>query len=499
MSKTFLGIDVSTSGVKALLIDAQGKVLGEANTEQPFDSPKPLWIEQDPQVWWQSTLSSLRKLGAQPGIDLSTVGAIGMTGQMHGLTLLDENDAVLRPAILWNDQRTGEQCDTIRERVGAQRLVQICGNDAMTGFTAPKILWVAENEPEIYARIAHILLPKDFVRWKLTGVKAMDCADGSGTILFDLAKRSWSPELLEILNIRAEWLPPVFEGPEITGLVSPEAAAETGIPAGTPVVAGGGDQAAGAVGVGAIEPGIVSLVLGTSGVVFAATGHPFTEKEGKLQAFCHASPGKWHLMGVVNAAGGSLRWFRDTFTPGMGYDELLKPAEQVPPGCEGLFFVPYLTGERTPHSDPYARGAFSGLTIRHGFPHLTRAVVEGISFALRDVFDRMSQAGLPPVRQLRVSGGGARSPLWCRILAGIFDAELVTVNTSEAAAYGAALLAGVGTENWKTVEEACTQTIHITGSTQPVAADVQAYAKAYPLYQAHYPALHDINHAMRDL
>ena len=374
--KYLLGIDVSTTGCKALLIDPAGNVAGVANTENPLSTPQPLWSEQDPADWWTGTVSSIRQVLQDTGVSGTDVQGVGLTGQMHGLTLLDEAGKVLRPAILWNDQRTGAQCDEIRARLGKARLIEITGNDALTGFTAPKILWVQQNEPEVMAKTRHILLPKDYVRYLLTGDFAMDKADAAGTILLDIKTRQWSPEMLKALDLPAAWLPATYEGPEVTGVISEAAAQLTGLKAGTPVIAGGGDQAAGAVGSGAVQQGIVSLALGTSGVVFATTDQPFIEPEGRLHAFCHSVPGRWHLMGVMLSAAGSLRWYRDTFAPGMGYDELLAPAANVPAGSEGLLFLPYLTGERTPHPDPLARGAFVGLTVRHGLPHMTRAVLE---------------------------------------------------------------------------------------------------------------------------
>jgi len=491
-----LGIDVSTTGVKALLVAADGQVVGSANTEQPLYTPQPLWSEQDPADWWNGAVNSVRQVLAQTGVDGSQVAAVGLTGQMHGLTLLDRQGQVLRPAILWNDGRTAEQCDEIRARLGKERLVAITGNDALTGFTAPKILWVRQHEPQVYARVAHILLPKDYVRYRLTGGFAVDCADGAGMILMDIKKRAWSGEVLDALQIPADWLPQVFEGPQVTGVISAEAAQLTGLKAGTPVVGGGGDQAAGAVGVGAVQPGVVSLALGTSGVVFASTPSPFIEPQGRLHAFCHAVPGRWHLMGVMLSAAGSLRWYRDTFHPGQDYDSLLAPAAAIPAGCEGLLFLPYLTGERTPHPDPLARGAFAGLTIRHNQAHLVRAVLEGVAFGLRDSFELMKQAGQKEIRQVRVSGGGARSPLWRQILADVLGAELVTVNTTEGAAYGSALLAGVGAGLWPDVDAACQATVRLTGSTAPLPGDQAAYEKYYALYRQLYPALKEISHAL---
>ncbi len=484
----FLGIDVSTTSAKALLIDEHGQVVSSASTPLTLSTPRPLWSEQDPHEWWAGTVTSIRKVLAQAGVDGKAVAAVGLTGQMHGLVLLDDQGEVLRPAILWNDQRTAAQCDEIHRRLGKQRLIQITGNVALTGFTAPKILWVNQNEPEVYRRARHILLPKDYARFRLTGEYAMDKADGSGTILFDLRKRDWSPEVLAALDIPAAWLPPTFEGPEVTSRVSAAAAAETGLLAGTPVMAGGGDQAAGAVGVGVVEPGIVSLVMGTSGVVFASTDQPLIEPQGRLHAFCHAAPGYWHLMGVMLSAAGSLQWYHDTLAPQTGFDELVAEAAQAPAGCEGLYFLPYLTGERTPYPDPLARGAWVGLTVRHQRAHLTRAVLEGVAYGLKDSFTLIQQAGLGEFKQVRLSGGGVKSPLWRQILASVLDAELMTVNTTEGAAYGAALCAGVGAGAWPSVPAACAATIHITGSTAPD-ENVETYQKLYPGYQELYPAL----------
>jgi xylulokinase len=416
------------------------------------------------------------------------VKAIGLTGQMHGLVLLDDGGRVLRPAILWNDGRTAAECDEIRQRVGRQRLIQITGNDALTGFTAPKILWVKNNEPAVYRHIRHILLPKDYVRFRLTGTPAMDKADGSGTILFDLKSRNWSPEVVETLEINPDWLPPTFEGTAVTGILSAEAAELTGLVAGTPLIAGGGDQAAGAVGVGAVEPGIVSLALGTSGVVFASADEPVIEPDGRLHAFCHAVPDKWHMMGVMLSAAGSLRWFRDTLAPGKEFESLVGAAESIPAGSEGLLYLPYLTGERTPHPDPLARAGFIGLTVRHTRDHMTRAVLEGVAFGLRDSFELMSKAGLPPAEQVRVSGGGARSRLWRQILADVLQAELVTVNTTEGAAYGAALLAAVGMDAFGSVSEACAAAVRVTGSDSP-GTNGETYQALYPFYRQLYPAL----------
>jgi len=490
MSKTyFLGIDVSTTSSKALLVGENGAVVATASAPHTLQAPKPLWSEQDPREWWQASATAVRTVLQQAGVRGESVQAVGLTGQMHGLVLLDEAGQVLRPAILWNDQRTQSQCDEIHRRIGRARFIQITGNVALTGFTAPKILWVQENEPEVYAKVRHVLLPKDTIRFQLTGEYGMDKADGSGTVLFDLKQRAWSAEVLAALGIPASWMPPTFEGPEFTGRITRAAASATGLREGTPVAAGGGDQAAQAVGVGAVEPGVVALTVGTSGVVFATTPSALVETEGRLHAFCHAVPGMWHFMGVMLSAAGSLQWYRDTLAPGMSFDDLLHEAEPVPAGSEGLQFLPYLSGERTPYPDPLARGAFVGLTLRHGRGHLTRALLEGVSFGLKDSFTLIQNAGLGGIRQVRASGGGTKGALWRQILTSVLEAELVTVNTTEGAAFGAALLAGVGAKAWPDVPAACAAAVHVTGSTRPDPAQVAAYRQAYPLYRELYPAL----------
>lgn len=485
----FLGIDTSTTSSKALLIDENGEVISVASNPHTLQTPNPLWSEQDPREWWDAVATSIKSVLEKAGIGGEGIAAVGLTGQMHGLVLLDESGKVLRPAILWNDQRTQRQCDEIHRRIGKEKFVQITGNVALTGFTAPKILWVKENEPEVYAKAKHVLLPKDYVRYKLTGEYAMDKADGAGTVLFDLKKRNWSDEVLTALDIPHTWMPNTFEGTEFTGYITEEAATLTGLKAGTPVAAGGGDQAAGAVGVGAVEPGIVGLTVGTSGVVFATTPSALIEPEGRLHAFCHAVPGMWHFMGVMLSAAGSLQWYRDTLVPSLSFDDLLKEAEAIPAGSEGLQFLPYLSGERTPHPDPLARGAFIGLTLRHNRAHMTRAVLEGVAFGLKDSFVLIQNAGLGSITQVRASGGGTKGALWRRIMASVLEAELVTVNTAEGGAYGAALLAGVGAGQWTSVAEACSACIKITGSTQPVTAESDSYRKSYDVYRGLYPAL----------
>ncbi len=493
-----LGIDLSTTGAKALLIDEAGTVIASASTPLTLSTPHPLWAEQQPQDWWQATVASIRAALAMAAASGAEVRAVGLTGQMHGLALLDAQGEPLRPAILWNDQRTAAECDEIRARVGRSRLIAVTGNDALTGFTAPKVLWVRRHEPEVYARAAHILLPKDYIRYRLTGDFAMDKADGSGTLLFDLAARDWSPEVTAALDIPRSWLPPTHEGPEITGAISVEAAALTGLAAGTPVMAGGGDQAAQAVGVGAIEPGMAAVTLGTSGVVFAATATPLFEPEGRLHAFCHAVPGRWHLMGVMLSAAGSLQWLRDTLAPGVSFDALMAEAAQAPAGSEGLLFLPYLSGERTPHPDPLARGAWVGLTLRHTRAHMVRAVLEGVAFGLRDGFTLLARVGLGEMARARVSGGGARSPLWRTILASVLAIPLESVAASEGAAYGAALLAGVGAGVWPDVAAACTATIQSGEMTTPNGDWQAEYERLYPIYQSLYPALKPAFAALAD-
>lgn len=483
-----LGLDISTTGAKALIIAEDGSVIASHTTPQPISNPKPLWSEQDPHDWWDGIVASIRAVLSASNVAADAIRAIGLTGQMHGLVLQDTGGKVLRPAILWNDQRTQAQCDWMTERIGFARLIQLTGNRALTGFTAPKILWVREHEPDVYARAAHILLPKDYIRYRLTGDYAMDLSDAAGTSLLDVANRRWSQEVVDALEIPSAWLPKLYEGTEITGVVSAQGAAETGLKAGTPVVGGGGDQAAGAVGVGAVREGIISLVVGTSGVVFAPLARYSYEPEGRLHAFCHAAPGLWHFMGVMLSAAGSLQWFRDALAPGESFDALLAPANDIPAGSEGLLFLPYLTGERTPHPDPLARGAFVGLTVRHTRAHMARAVLEGVAFGLKDGFELMKSAGLPAQYTIRVSGGGAKSPLWRQILADVLGATLVTTHSTEGAAYGAALLAAVGAGIYPDVISACAAAIREGEHTEPSAASA-AYAHPYTLYRALYPAL----------
>jgi xylulokinase len=488
-----IGIDASTTATKALLIDERGSVVAVGSSSYDYQIPMPMWSEQDPTLWWDAAIESIRGVLEGSAVAASDVEAVGLTGQMHGSVLLDAEGEVIRPALLWNDQRTFAECDEIRERVGRERLIRITGNDALTGFTSPKLLWVRNNEPDNWSRLATVLLPKDYVRLRLTGTRALDVAGGSGTGLFDLGARTWSEEVLEDLDLDPSLFPPTFEGPEVTGEITAAAAEATGLLVGTPVVGGGGDQSANAVGVGAVSSGIVALSLGTSGVVFATSDGPTIEEQGRVHAFCHAVPGRWHMMGVMLSAAGSLRWLRDALAPESDFDELVRRAGEVDPGSEGLLFLPYLSGERTPHPDPRARGAFVGLTVGHDLRHMTRAVLEGVAFGLRDGLDLMIQAGVPAPGSIRASGGGVRSELWRQILADVLDARIDTVATEEGAAYGAALLASVGAGHHSSVDDAVTTMV----ASRPAATQselVGLYAEAHARYQSLYPALRPIFH-----
>ena len=490
-----IGIDTSTTATKAVLIDDAGAVVGMGVSEYDYEIPQPLWSEQDPALWWDGTVAAIRSVLSTTDVSGDDVAAIGLTGQMHGSVLLDAAGTVLRPAILWNDQRTAKACDEIREAVGSERLIAITGNDALTGFTAPKLVWVRDHEPAVWERIAHVLLPKDYVRLRLTGEYALDKADGAGTLLFDLAARDWSPEVLGALGIEPWWMPRTHEGPEVTGTVTPAAAELTGLRAGTPVVAGGGDQAANAVGVGAVDVGTVALSLGTSGVIFAPTDRPMRDPRGQVHAFCHAVPDRWHLMTVMLSAAGSLRWFRDALAPGEAFADLAVAAAEIAAGSDGLLFLPYLTGERSPHPDPLARGAFVGLTVTHDRRHLTRAVLEGVAFGLRDGLDQMIAAGMPAPTQIRASGGGTASPVWRQILADVLEADIATVETAEGAAFGAGILAAVGAGWYPSVGTAADAMVTATPVASP-GPEAPLYLERHALYRELYPALAPTFHRM---
>jgi xylulokinase len=488
-----LGLDIGTSGAKAIACDSHGAVLASALVEYPLSQPQPLWSEQDPADWWRGAREALRQVVAQVGGQ--SVGGLGLTGQMHGSVFLDASGAVIRPALLWNDQRTAAECAWITEQVGAERLIRIAGNPALTGFQAPKIVWLRNHEPEHFARVAQVLLPKDYIRLRLAGVSACDAADAAGTLLLDLARRDYSAEILTALDIPRAWLPQVFEGPAVTGGLQAGIAAELGLPAGLPVIAGGGDNAAAAIGTGVVRAGVVSSSIGTSGVVFAHSDTIALDPGGRLHTFCHSVPGQYHLMAVTLSAGGAFRWLRDVLGGGRDYAALTALAAEVPPGAEGLLFLPYLTGERTPHLDPYARGAFIGLTARHGLGHLARAVMEGVTFSLRDGVGIMRDLGVP-IHQIRATGGGAKSALWRQLQADIYDGEVVTLAAEEGPAYGAALLAGVGAGVFTDVHDAVARCVRVTGSTQPDPDRVARYAGVYALYRQQYPLLKDSLHRL---
>lgn len=495
-----LGIDVGTGGTRAVLLAETGRVVSAADAEHtPMSSPEIGWAEQDPQDWWRAACIAIKECLAKGGVQSGAIDAIGVTGQMHGSVLLDAEGQVLRPAIIWCDQRTEEQCREITRRVGAHRLIDLVANPALTGFTLPKILWVREHEPAIWARVRTILLPKDYVRFRLTGVKATDVADASGTLLFDVVNRRWSAEMLKIFEIKAELLPKVFESPEIASNVSKEGATATGLREGIPVAAGAGDQAAGAVGMGIVAPGDVSATIGTSGVVFAATSKPILEPEGRIHTFCHAVPGRWHVMGVTQGAGLSLRWFRDQFAVTQdnrkeSYEELTKVAEKTRAGSDGLLWAPYLMGERTPHLDPNARGALVGITAQHTRAHVIRAILEGVAFSLRDTFALFSVLNVP-VKSIRLGGGGARSPLWQQIQADVYAMAVELVAADEGGAYGAGLLAGVGIGVWPSVDEACKVAVHVAKRVQPIGHNVELMERQYLEFRKIYPALSTVARA----
>ena len=485
----FLGIDVGTSGTRALVIDPSGRIVGSATTEHvPFATPRSGWAEQDPADWWRATGDAVRGALAGAGLDGAGIAAVGLSGQMHGSTLLDDKDQVVRPALLWCDQRTGAECDAITAKVGAARLIELTLNPALTGFTLPKLLWVRRHEPVLWARVRSVLLPKDYVRFRLTGERATDVADASGTLLFDVANRRWSAEIAGLLDIDLALLPRAFESPDVTGTVSAAGAAATGLRPGTPVVAGGGDQAAGAVGMGIVEAGLVSATIGTSGVVFAATSKPALDPKGRVHTFCHAVPGMWHVMGVTQGAGLSLRWLRDMMGGGLTYDQLCEAAAGVPPGCDGARWTPYLMGERTPHLDPDARAALAGLTASHTRGHLVRAVLEGVTFSLQDSFAIFAEMGVP-VSGVRLGGGGAKSPLWRQIQADVYGHPAEIVEAEEGAAYGAAILAGVGAGAWPSVDGACKAIVKVATRVPPSPTAMAALRTVYADWRRIYPAL----------
>jgi xylulokinase len=492
----FLGIDVGTSGTRALVLGERGKIAASATEDhEPFASPKIGWAEQNPHDWWRACGVAVPKALAQAGLRGDDISCVGLSGQMHGAVMLDEKFDPVRPALIWCDVRTQKQCDELTDKIGAARLIQLTCNPALTNFTLTKFMWVREFEPQNWNRVRFVMLPKDYVRFRLTGERAIDVADASGTLLLDVAHRRWSKEVLQAAQIDERLLPALHESPDVCGKISWEGARATGLVVGTPVVAGAGDQAAGAVGMGIVVPGAVSATIGTSGVVFAATDRPALDAKGRLHTFCHAIPGCWHVMGVTQSAGLSLRWFRDQFgTRGDAsdpYESLTREAETIAPGCDGLLWTPYLMGERTPHLDADARAALVGLTASHTRAHVVRAILEGVAFSLKDTFTLFDQMHLP-VTGVRVGGGGARSRLWRQIQADVYGRGVETVEAEEGAAFGAAILAGVGAKAWSSVSEATNAIVRAADHSAPDPASVAVMNSSYAAYRRVYPATRTI-------
>jgi xylulokinase len=485
-----LGVDVGTGGTRAVLIDRTGRVLASfASEHAPIRSEHIGWAEQEPEDWWRAAREAIAGAMAASELPGAEIEAVGLTGQMHGCVMLDAEGEVLRPALIWCDQRTQPQCDWLTEKIGFERLIELTCNPALPNFTLTKLLWVREHQPEIFAKIAHVLCPKDYVRYRLTGEFAMDMQEASGTLLLDVTNRRWSAEMAEAAGIPMAWLPRLFEGPEICARISTAGAGATGLAVGTPVAAGAGDQGAGAVGMGILAPGSVSATIGTSGVVFAATDSPIKDRLGRLHTFCHAAPGRWHVMGVTNGAGLSLRYFRDTFSPGSSYEELSALAGNAPAGSDGLMWAPYLFGERTPHLDPEARAAFVGITASHTRGYFIRAILEGVAFSLRDTLTLFRELRVP-VKAIRLGGGGARGALWRQIQADVYGHPVELLEAEEGGAFGAALLAGTGIGVWASVEAACAATVRVAETIAPRNAGVMD--EAYARYRRIYPALKQI-------
>ncbi|MBN1298077.1 MAG: xylulokinase [Actinobacteria bacterium] len=496
--KFLIGMDIGTSSTRAIIIDQDGKLIASATADYPLITPKPGWAEQDPEDWWQASVKVIKEVICASGINPYDIAAIGPSGQMHGSVFLDRKKNVLRPALLWCDQRTQKQCDQIYDIFGYEGFIKLSYNKALTGFTAPKILWLRENEPENYKRLFKILLPKDYIRFKLSGTFATEVSDASGTVLMDIAKRRWSDDILNGLNIDRNLLPDIFESDVISAKVSSAAASLTGLIEGTPLVGGAGDQAGGAVGSGIVTPGLISDYLGTSGVVFSYSDSPVYDSQGRLHSFCHAVNGKWHLMGVTLSAAGSLKWYDDKFGPSdeikkqyaeiKGYKLLDMQAERISPGAEGLIFLPYLSGERTPYADPFARGVFFGLSYIHGQDHFVRAILEGVAFSQYDCLRLMGETGIKSDKVI-LFGGGAKSKLWKQITADIFNTEIVTLNVEEGPSYGGALLAAVGSGIYSSVADAAKKVIKEKDRVLPVAENVEKYKKIYEIYKSLYAGL----------
>lgn len=488
----FMGIDVGTGGTRAVVVDPAGTLMGSASSDHaPFRAEHPGWAEQDPEDWWRATLEAIHGAIAASPDPGDRIAAIALTGQMHGAVMLDENGAVLRPALIWCDTRTQPECDWLTEKIGYDRLIELTCNPALPNFTLTKLLWVKTHQPEIFAKIRHVMCPKDYVRYRLTGEFAIDVQEASGTLLLDVAHRRWSREVAEAAGIPECWLPRVYESPEICARISEEAAGLTGLKTGTPVAAGAGDQGAGAVGMGILQPGSVSATIGTSGVVFAATAEPTKDPKGRLHTFCHAVPGLWHVMGVTQAAGLSLSWLKETFFTGQSYETLNAQAAGISAGSDGVQWAPYLLGERTPHLDPEVRAAFTGVGAKTTAAHFVRAVLEGVAYSLQDTFTLFHELSIP-VSGIRLGGGGARGPLWRQIQAGIYGQAVEILAAEEGGAFGCALMAGVGAGHWANLDEACAQAIHVAERVEPDAADAAKYKSAYARWRKLYPALRSL-------
>lgn len=500
-NRYLLGIDLGTTSVKSLLLDENGQVAGTATAELPLSIPRPGWSEQDPADWWAATCAGVRAVLDRTGVRPTAIEGVGISGQMHGATLLDAAGAVTRACILWNDQRSAPQCDEITHRAGGrERLLAMVANPALAGFTAPKLLWVRQREPEVWARVATVLLPKDYLVYRLTGELGTEVSDAAGTLLLDVRRRAWSEDMLALLDLPRTIVPICRESSEVVGRITPEAAAACGLVAGTPVVAGGADNACAAVGTGVIEPGRLMSSIGTSGTMVAPTSLPMVDPGGRVHTFCHAAPNTWYVMGVMLSAGGALRWFRDAWCQAEidrarregrdAYEVLMELAETVPAGAEGLLFLPYLSGERTPHGDPQARGVFCGLTLRHEKAHLVRAVVEGVTFGLRDSLEIMRALDLPAA-EVYATGGGARSPFWRQVQADIFGMPVVPEQAGEGPALGAALLAGAGTGVFS-LRDGAARAVHTGAPTLPSPDRRRIYERVYARYDRLYPALKDV-------
>ncbi len=491
----YLGVDIGTSGTKTLAVRRDGTILAEANAEYPLYHPQPLWSEQDPEDWWKATVKTIRAVVKKAKLKPADVRGIGLSGQMHGSVFLDRENKVVRRALLWNDQRTAAECDEIHQRAGGRaRLIKMVANPALTGFTAPKILWLRNNEPRNFEKTAKVLLPKDDVRRRLTGEFATDVSDASGTLLLDVAKRNWSTQLLSKLELDRDLLPPCFESEEVTGQLTGRAAKQLGLTTDCLVVGGAGDCAANGIGTGVVKSGVLSTSIGTSGVMFVHSDQMQIDPLGRLHTFCHAVRGKWHMMGVTLTAGGALQWFAEQLCQELGtakksvYDVLNAEASQVAAGSEGLFFLPYLAGERTPHADPHARGSFVGLTLKHSRGHLARAIMEGVTYAMRDSLAIIQEMGVP-VRQVRASGGGSKSALWRQMQADVFGKKVVTINAEEGPAFGVALLAAVGDGAFKNIQQACSATIREVSTTPGDRVARREYDRGFPVYQQLYQSL----------